>query len=83
MMQKMLPIPISAAKLISTAYGYDQVIIIARRVGEAPDDHGEHVTTYGSDRANCDVAAKIGKHITSKIMMWPEDSKLEVEEKIG
>lgn len=58
-------IPISAAKRIAEAYGYSQVIVIARAVGE-----GEHCTTYGIDKANCDVAAKIGQFITSKIMGW-------------
>ena len=35
----MQPIPISAAKHIAKEYDYDQVVIIARKVGE-----GEHVT---------------------------------------
>ena len=42
-------IPISAAQRIAVAYGYDQVIIIARKVGADPDPHGEHITTYGSN----------------------------------
>ena len=58
-------IPISAAKRISEEYGYDQVVIIARAIGE-----GEHCTTYGRDKTNCDVAARIGEFITSKIMGW-------------
>lgn len=51
----MRPIPISAAEQIAKKYGYDQVVIIARAVGE-----GEHVTTYGRDKPNCDVAARTG-----------------------
>ena len=62
-------IPIAAAQRISEQYGYDQVIIIARKVGEGG---GEHVTTYGRDKANCAVAARIGEFITHKIMGWPE-----------
>jgi hypothetical protein len=54
-------IPIRAARRIAEEYGYDQVVIYARRVGEAPAPHGEHMTTYGVDRIHCDVAAKIGK----------------------
>jgi len=65
--EEMKPIPISAAKDISQRYGYDQIVVIGRRVGE-----GEHVTTYGRDKANCDVAAKIGDFIKFKIMGWPE-----------
>lgn len=41
----MKPIPISAAERIAKSYGQDQVVIIARRVGEEPEPCGEHVTT--------------------------------------
>lgn len=61
-------ISIAAAKHIADQYGYDQVVIIARKVG---DGGGEHVTTYGTDKANCDVAARIGNFIKAKIMQWP------------
>lgn len=64
----MKPIPISAAKRVAKDYGYDQVIIIARAVGE-----GEHVTTYGRDKANCDVAARIGNFLKYKIMGWESE----------
>lgn len=66
-----LPIPISAAKEIAEKYNYDQVIIFARRVGEAPYPHGEHLTTYGVDRVHCDLAARIGDFLKHKIMKWP------------
>lgn len=62
-------IPIYAAEQIAKKYDYDQVIIIARKVGE---DGGEHCTTYGVNAANCSVASKIGAYLTSKIMGWPE-----------
>ena len=65
----MKKIPIKAAEEISKRYGYDQVIIIARKVG---DDGIESVTTYGKDKDNCDVAAQIGNFIKHKIMGWPE-----------
>lgn len=61
------PIPIAAAERIAKTYGYDQVVIIARAVGE---DGGEHLTTYGRDRANCAVAAKIGEFLKFKVMGW-------------
>jgi len=61
----MIPIPISAAGDIAKRYGYDQVIIVARAI-----DKGEHVTTYGKDRANCEVAAKIGDFFKFKLMGW-------------
>ena len=70
----MFPIPISAARRIAEDYGYDQVVIVARRVGEGLDEpHGEHCTTYGVDKANCDVAARIGDFFKHKLMGWPRD----------
>ena len=62
-------IPIAAAQRVAEQYGYDQVIIIARAIGEGG---GEHVTTYGTDKVNCEVAAHIGNFIKHKIMKWPE-----------
>lgn len=63
-------IPISAAKRVADMYGYDQVIIIARKVGNDPDPHGEHVTTYGVDKEHCKVAASLGDFFKFKIMNW-------------
>lgn len=62
-------IPISAAKLVAEQYGYDQVVIYARKVGESPDPNGEHMTTYGVTKVHCDVAARIGKSL-QKFMGW-------------
>lgn len=62
-------IPIAAAQRIAEAYGYDQVVIVARKVGE-----GEHVTTYGVDRAHCASAAAQGRAL-KKFMGWPEDEQ--------
>jgi len=70
----MFPIPISAAKRIALDYGYDQVVIVARRVGEGDAPHGEHCTTSGVDKANCDIAARIGHFFKHKLMGWPESS---------
>ena len=66
----MKPIPISAAKQIAEKYDYDQVVVIARKVGQ-----GEHVTTYGKDKANCDVAARMGDHFKYKVMGWPKENE--------
>jgi hypothetical protein len=62
-------IPISAAKLVAEQYGYDQVIIYARKVGESPQPHGEHMTTYGVTKVHCDVAARIGATL-QRFMGW-------------
>ena len=66
----MKPIPISAAERIAKEYGYDQVIIVARRVGQEPDPCGEHMTTYGINKAHCDVAARAGRFLQEKVMGW-------------
>jgi len=63
-------IPITAAEHVAKTYGYDQVIIYARKVGKDPDPHGEHLTTYGVDRTHCAAAAKIGDFLKYKIMGW-------------
>lgn len=60
-------IPIEAAKQIAETHNYDQIIIIGRRIGSH-----EHVTTYGVDKPNCDVAARIGNVLKYKIMNWEE-----------
>lgn len=71
----MKPIPVSAAKDIAKKFGYDQIVVIGRKVGEAHEEHGEHVTTYGVDKANCDAAAKIGNFLKYKVMGWTEEVK--------
>jgi hypothetical protein len=66
----MKPIPVSAAERIAKAYGYDQVVIVARAI-----DQGEHVTTYGRDKANCVVAASIGDFFKYKLMSWVREAE--------
>lgn len=65
----MKPIPISAAKKIADEYGYDQVVVYARKAGSAPDPHGEHMTTYGVNPVHCRIAAKMGD-VLKKFMGW-------------
>lgn len=74
MRRPMKPIPVNVGRDIAEKYGYDQVIIVARRVGE---DGGEHCTTYGRDKANCDVAARCGDFLKFKIMNWHTEQKHE------
>jgi hypothetical protein len=62
-------IPVSAAREVAKRYGFDQIIILGRVVGEGG---GEHVTTYGKDREHCAVAARVGSFLKHKIMGWPE-----------
>lgn len=70
----MKPIPIKEAKRISQEFGYDQVIIYARRTTERGGKRGgEHMTTYGVNKAHCAAAAKIGNFLKYKIMGWVKD----------
>jgi hypothetical protein len=59
-------ISIKAAKDIAERFGFDQVVIVARKVGG-----GEHVVSYGIDKANCDVAARIAYTLRHRLMSWP------------
>jgi acetylornithine/succinyldiaminopimelate/putrescine aminotransferase len=68
-------IPIAAAKRIATEYGYDQVMIYARKVGSESERHGEHMTTYGVNKAHCSAAAKIGNFLKYKIMGWIKENE--------
>lgn len=70
----MKPIPILAAKAIALDYGYDQVIVIARKVGEGG---GEHCTTYGVDKVHCDIAARCGDFLKHKVMGWHEEQTVD------
>ena len=70
-------IPITAAKAIAKQYGYDQVLIYARKTEDGDDDPEvsvhEHMTTYGRNRANCDVMARIGEHLKYEVFGWERE----------
>jgi hypothetical protein len=63
-------IPISAAKHIAKTYGYDQVMIYARKVGDDPAPHGEHMTTYGVTKEHCSAMARVARYLQREIMGW-------------
>lgn len=67
-------IPISAARRIAEDYGYDQVVIYARKVGDDPVPHGEHMTTYGATKEHCSVAARIADTL-QHFMGWKPATK--------
>lgn len=67
-MPKHKRIPIAAARRIAEDYGYDQVVIVARKVD--PDGR-EHVTTYGVTKEHCNIAARMGDHLKYHVMKWP------------
>ena len=68
------PIPISEGERIAKKYGYEQVFIFARRTGE---NGIEHLTTYGSNKVHCGIAAKIGDFLKYKIMNWKPENTTE------
>lgn len=80
----MRPIPISAAERIAKTYGYDQVVIMARRIDNAlppldadmavitDREEGEHITTYGVNKTHCEVAALMGTTL-KRIARWPSE----------
>ena len=76
-------IPINSARAIAEKYGYDQVIIIARKVGADPEPYGEHCTTYGRDKAHCAAAARIGEFLRFKVMGWPKTAAPATEGRKG
>lgn len=61
------PIPIKVAEKIGADYGYDQVIILVRSVGQGG---GETLVTYGKDRTHCEIAAKVGEFLRRKVLGW-------------
>ena len=75
----MIPIPISQAKRIADEFGYDQVMIYARKVdrpagiGETAKEAirgGEHMTTYGKNKLHCAAMKRIANFLQIKIMGW-------------
>jgi hypothetical protein len=61
-------IPIAAAREIAEKFGYDQVVIVARKCG---DGGREHCTTYGVNKEHCGIAARIGNFFKHNLMRWP------------
>ena len=70
-------IPVHAARAIAEQYGWDQVVIVARKVDDHHGDGGEHCTTYGRDKEHCAVAARIGNFLKFKVMGWAKEQTTE------
>lgn len=58
-MSKLKRIPIKRAEEIAKTYGYDQVIVIARKACQG-QVRGEWITTYGVNKEHCAAAAQQG-----------------------
>ncbi|UWR73141.1 hypothetical protein [Phaeobacter inhibens] len=67
-MSEEIKLPIKSARDIAETYGWDQVIVVARKVG---DDGYEHVVTYGKGASHCEAAARAGNAIKHHLMKWP------------
>lgn len=78
----MVPIPVATAESIGRRFGYDQVVVYGRRVGEDPLPHGEHLTTWGRNRDHCQVAKHLGNFLKHEIMGWPKQNVDEIEVRI-
>ena len=61
-----------AARLVARLFGYDQVLIVGRRVGNDPDPHGEHVTSFGTTNANKFAAAALSYSAQEKLLGWKQ-----------
>lgn len=70
----MKPIPITAGKRIAETFGYDQVVIVARKTGRG-EGTGEHVTTYGDGPGHRETAEMIGHFFKHRLMGWPEPTE--------
>ena len=77
-----LPISVGAAREIGEKYGYDHVIIVARAVSdETRELEGcENCTTWGRDKANCDVAARAGDFLRHEVMGWVHEDTVTHED---
>ena len=66
------PLPIIALaemEALCTKYGFNQVIVLARKVGE----HGyENLGTHGTDMEHSNAAAAIGEHLRKDVLGWTE-----------
>ena len=67
-------IPITAAKQISQDFGYPEVIIFAYD----PTTGRQHLTTYGSTKAQCQDAAKAADFL-KKALKWPSQGEIHVD----
>lgn len=71
----MKAVPMTVARSIAHTYGYDQVIIYARKTGDDPQMCGEHMTTYGVTKTHCNAIARIGDFLKYKIMGWVQENE--------
>lgn len=62
-------IPVSAASALAKQYNFDQIVVIARRIGGS-----ESVTTFGKGRIHKDIAARTGEFLQREVMGWAREN---------
>lgn len=67
-------IPVSAASHLAKEYGFDQVVVIARRVGG-----DESVTTFGKGPVHKDIAARTGEFLQRSVLGWVRQNTTDPE----
>lgn len=71
-MSKAKPIPVHEGRSIAQRYGYDQILIIGRKVD--PDGEQWH-TTYGRNREHCDAAGRIMRWLERQMDAYDDPEK--------
>lgn len=64
-------IPIEAVENLGVVFGFDQVIVLARRVG---DEGTEQLVTWGDSLEHKHAAARIGDRLTTEVFGWTPDT---------
>jgi hypothetical protein len=74
-------IPVADAEFIGLHHEYDQVVILARRVG---DNGVEQLVTWGKDDVHKAVAARIGDRLTAEVFGWsPAETVIHEDYRLG
>lgn len=74
-----VPIPDKAARHIAKTYGYEQVIVIGRKIGTSPENPGgEFVTYYGDTETNKHAVSFIADIIKTRVLGWPAPTAAEL-----
>lgn len=63
------PIPIDIAEEIANLFDLEQIVILARRTGEAGSGV-EHLMTWGQSDEHSAAADQIGQFVRTKVMDW-------------
>lgn len=68
------PIAPDVLRVFAETYDYDQVIVIARKIGATTSE--EVVMTYGRNDTHKAVAASIGNFFKFRVVKWAEEARV-------